>query len=146
MMYNASQSFMSDACWMLQRFVAQIELTYDCVVGGGSPYLDDLKRAMTAMPKIGDLVLVIHAGKAPKTNRLGWLVRIEDVPCRAPDEGEEFAPCVRHWTIDRIDGSGEFTWYNVAVLRVIRKTREDVLVPIVRQLVARRQYGLEVIP
>lgn len=140
MMYDASTAWLSKNCWMLERFVDQIETTWNCVVGCGSPYLEDMRRAMTAMPKAGDLVLIIHAGNAPLENRLGWLMRVEDVPWRPAEGDEEFSPLQRQWVIDRIDGSGEFTWHNVAVLRVIRENREDALVPITRPVPCNRPY------
>lgn len=106
---------------VMEAFVSQIELQYDMCLGASSGSRSDLYRFMTAPPELGDLVLVTHVGNAPVWNCIGWLVEVADVPCRLPDEDEFRVPLDRMWTIMRLDGSGLFTWYNVALLRVPRR-------------------------
>ena len=121
--------------WLIERLVEQVELTWSrLLVGGAAPSVYATSDAMSSPPKIGDLVLIGSVGSnVPATERIGWLVSIEHLPCREIDDEDMYVPSERRWTIDRLDGSGHFSWVNVSVIRVIRETRHDQLTPIVRE-------------
>lgn len=118
--------------WLIERLVEQVELTWSrLLVGGACQSVYDTTAAMRKPPKIGDLVLIGSVGaNVPATERIGWLVSIEHLPCREIED--DYVPSERRWTIDRLDGSGHFSWVNVSVTRVIREDRRDQLVPIIQ--------------
>jgi hypothetical protein len=120
--------------WLIERLVEQVELTWSrLLVGGACESVYATTRAMQKPPKIGDLVLISSVRpNTPATERIGWLVSIEHLPCREIKDDDDYVPSERRWTIDRLDGSGHFSWVNVSVIRVIREDRRDQLVPIIQ--------------
>jgi len=131
---GGSQHPLVSHSWLIERLVEQVELTWSrLLVGGACQSVYDTTAAMRKPPKIGDLVLIGSvAANTPATERIGWLVSIEHLPCREIEDEDDYVPSERRWTIDRLDGSGHFSWVNVNVTRVIREDRRDQLVPIIQ--------------
>jgi hypothetical protein len=131
---GGSQHAIVSPSWLIERLVEQVELTWSrLLVGGACESVYATTAAMRKPPKIGDLVLIGSVGaNVPATERIGWLLSIEHLPCREIEDEDDYVPSERRWTIDRLDGSGHFSWVNVSVTRVIREDRLDQLTPIIR--------------
>lgn len=113
----------------LNLLVNQAEMLFSLSLCCDNQKTRNLHVLMSSEPRIGWLVVIFHVGaETPAANRIGWLSKVEEYPCREKDEDEEFAPLERRWTIERLDGSGEFTWVNVAV-RCVPQERWDVNYP-----------------
>ena len=120
--------------WMIEKLVEQVEFTYSrLLVGGASESVHRSVSAMRRKPKIGDLVVVQSVPRNTLPGeRIGWLAGIEDIPIGEVQSDPDQLRFSRVFVIDRLDGSGEFRWTNVSLLRVIRESRMDQLEPIVR--------------
>lgn len=88
------------------------------MVGGASQCTRARMEFMQSLPDVGDLVLIESVHPAtPARERIGYLVKIEDVPWRAPSEDEPVPPTDRRWTITTLDDGAEVRWLNVSVVR-----------------------------
>lgn len=88
-----------------------------CLIGVQAPRIQQQFEMMERLPpQVGELVLITAAG-GPVNRLIGWLYKVEDIPWREKEEGEEYAPTTRYWTIRQLNGE-IVKWENVHVIRV----------------------------